>query len=132
MPILRNATVLLLLLTLSACDQQKTSNAAAKLNRPTDHSETAGATPTSVPAAAVEIGRYTIIHSPLLEADTMLLDTATGRTWQLQKGTIYNGDPLIWTEIYRLDTPADYYNMNALYGLKKPKPTTGPSPKPAQ
>jgi hypothetical protein len=32
---------------------------------------------------AVPVGRYQIIHSPHLEKDTMLLDTATGQTWQL-------------------------------------------------
>ncbi len=37
------------------------------------------------------VGRYTIIHSPQLERDTFLLDTATGNSWQLtesKEGTL--------------------------------------------
>jgi hypothetical protein len=35
------------------------------------------------PVPSLLVGRYTIIHSPQVERDTMLLDTATGDTWQL-------------------------------------------------
>ena len=34
-------------------------------------------------ASDVPVGRFIIVHSPEIERDTTLLDTATGRTWQL-------------------------------------------------
>jgi hypothetical protein len=32
---------------------------------------------------ASAVGRYAIVHSPHVQRDTQLLDTATGKTWQL-------------------------------------------------
>jgi hypothetical protein len=37
----------------------------------------------SAPTTCGGAGRYQIIHSPQTERDTILLDTATGRSWQL-------------------------------------------------
>ena len=34
-------------------------------------------------AAGPAVGRYVIFHSPHVESDTMLLDSVTGKTWQL-------------------------------------------------
>lgn len=43
------------------------------------------------------VGRYTITHSPN-ERGTQLLDTATGRTWQLVED---QGGGLSWVRIHR-------------------------------
>ena len=43
------------------------------------------APPTPSQSIVPQIGRWTIIHSPQIESDTMLLDTTTGDTWQLVK-----------------------------------------------
>jgi hypothetical protein len=48
-------------------------------------------------------GRYQIVFSPHLRADTFLLDTATGRIWSPEKYTSYEGDPTAWTVQPRLD-----------------------------
>jgi hypothetical protein len=84
--------------------------------------------PESTTPAPSEVGRYTIIHSPQIESDTILLDTVTGRTWQLQKAEFLNGDPLGWQEIYRFDDPGALATMGSLYGYKKkeapPPPVT--------
>lgn len=58
-----------------------------------------------------EVGRYTIIHSPHIEKDTMLLDTVTGQTWRLVVVTDSVGDPNAWEPVYRLDTLADYAKL---------------------
>lgn len=39
------------------------------------------------PAAPLPVGRYTIIHSPHLQSDTVLLDTSTGTSWQMVSST---------------------------------------------
>lgn len=47
-------------------------------------------------------GRWTIIHSPQVERDTMLLDTATGRTWQLVNvGGAADNEVLAWQPVVR-------------------------------
>jgi hypothetical protein len=45
-------------------------------------------------------GRYTIIHSPEVESDTMLLDTQTGKTWQLVQ--VKDGGPLEWQPVDKI------------------------------
>lgn len=71
-----DATVIVALgMALNGCDQRPAQIAA--------------------PAAVTIVpGRYTIVHSPLSEPDTMLLDTAKGKTWRLvssngQSSTLY-------------------------------------------
>lgn len=46
-----------------------------------------------------EVGRYVIIHSPQIEADTMLLDTVTGRTWQLVNAGTVKDQELLWQPV---------------------------------
>jgi hypothetical protein len=64
--------------------------------KPSDKFDASTATP-----AQSEVGRYTIIHSPQIERDTMLLDTETGDTWQLVQ-TSKDGD-LAWQSVKKSD-----------------------------
>ena len=85
--------LLVLSVTLAACDQQAPpANTAADSPPP-------ALTKWTGPRVA---GRYTIIHSPQVENDTMLLDTVTGRTWRLEV------DPktkeVLWVEITGQDS----------------------------
>lgn len=50
-------------------------------------------------------GRYIIVHSPHVQRDTVLLDTATGKTWQLQ--TDSSRDASIWVPLARSDNPIE-------------------------
>jgi hypothetical protein len=66
-----------------------------------------------------ETGRYTITHSPHVQRDTMLLDTATGRTWNLvtfNKGpdTRYGWEPVakIDPDLEGFEYPPDNAIMN--------------------
>lgn len=47
--------------------------------------------------------RYVIVHSPHMQRDTQLLDTTTGRTWQLVEDKDKN---LVWQEVERFSLPS--------------------------
>lgn len=51
------------------------------------------------------VGRYTIIHSPQTERDTMLLDTTTGDTWQLVTMGKDESDGMGWQFVGKIDQP---------------------------
>ncbi len=48
-------------------------------------------------------GRYVIVHSPHVQSDTVLLDTATGKTWQLTQDNSREGSPTAWAPMARID-----------------------------
>jgi hypothetical protein len=86
-------------------------------------------------------GRYQILFSPLARADTFLLDTETGKVWQLTKFTDANGEPLAWVPMDRLDSQADWAAFFATHKVKQnssvaPSPaaasTIAPAPKAAR
>ncbi len=64
-------------------------------------SETQLTPPTVATAAspAPQNGRYAIVFSPNVRADTFLLDTKTGNVWQQVKYTDLDGEPMVWTEM---------------------------------
>jgi len=63
--------------------------------------------PAAAPAPTAS-GRYTIIHSPHLEKDTVLLDTVTGKTWILVEDTSRNA--FFWSPLARKDNDAEIQN----------------------
>lgn len=62
----------------------------------------AAQSPQAAQAQQVPVGRYTIIHSPHIQRDTVLLDTATGRTWGLVEDT-ERDHAVFWTVMGRDD-----------------------------
>jgi hypothetical protein len=64
---------------LSACDEPRESKSDAS-----DQSD---------------VGRFVIVHSPHLEVDTMLLDTVTGRSWQLVNVGSDKNQELAWQPV---------------------------------
>lgn len=52
-------------------------------------------------------GRFVIVHSPHARIDTMLLDTATGRTWELVRYTNLQDEPRVWVPVRQENTDAD-------------------------
>ncbi len=50
-------------------------------------------------------GRYVIVHSPHVQRDTVLLDTLTGKTWQLQRNSDRDAD--VWVPLAREDNPVE-------------------------
>jgi hypothetical protein len=72
----------------------------------------------SAPVRPPEVGRFTIIHSPQTEQDTMLIDTVTGETWELDAMVSLKGDPRAWIPVPRLNTAQDYAALERQHGLK--------------
>lgn len=58
------------------------------------------------PRAPEQYGRYVITFSPFARADTFLLDTETGKVWQLTKFTDLEGEPLVFKYLERVDSEA--------------------------
>lgn len=76
-------------------------------------------------------GRYAIVFSPRVERDTFLLDTATGRVWQLTQYTFLEGEPSAWATLPRLDSDQDETNFvrrNVRKPVEPPAIPTAPKP----
>jgi hypothetical protein len=67
-----------------------------------------------------ENGRFTIVVSPHARADTFLVDTASGKVWQLVKYTDLAGEPTVWDYMARVDNVADSQRILDAYGRKPP------------
>lgn len=76
----------------------------------------------AVAAAQPQNGRYVIVHSPHVRADTVMIDTATGRVWSLTSYTFLNGEPRAWTLMNQVNNNADREALIQKYG-EKPEPT---------
>lgn len=50
-------------------------------------------------------GRFVIVHSPHIQSDTVLLDTATGKTWQQVQDS--SRSAVYWEPMARADVPAE-------------------------
>ena len=70
-------------------------------------------------------GRFVIVHSPHTQRDVMLLDTATGKTWQLQTDPSRMGEPSFWVPMSHVDDAAQTAQFLRDYPLK-----ASPAPKP--
>jgi hypothetical protein len=53
-------------------------------------------------------GPYQIVMSPHGARDTFLINTETGRVWQLTVFTFLNGEPVVWNAMPRIDNDNDY------------------------
>jgi hypothetical protein len=87
-------------------------NFAAAQTPKSDMLKTISPTPT--------LGRYQIVMSPHNARDTFLLDTETGRVWQLTVMTYLNGEPAVWDLMPRIDTTEDHDKVVGDYGPKAP------------
>ena len=63
-------------------------------------------------------GRYQIVINPQARADTFLLDTATGRVWQLIIYGDLNGEPPAWQLMKRVDSDLDLKKLRNEFGVK--------------
>jgi len=69
-------------------------------------------------------GRYQIVMSPHNARDTFLLDTQTGRVWQLTMFSFLSDDPVVWNAMPRIDNDDDYYSkvVSEHGGKARPSP----------
>lgn len=75
----------------------------------------------TLPPAAPELGRYTIVFSPHVRADTYLLDTKTGTVWQPTKYTDVINEPTVWSREARADSTAELVGILNRHGFKPDK-----------
>jgi len=71
--------------------------------------------PTNAP---IPQGRYQIVMSPHNARDTFLLDTETGRVWQLTIFSFLNDAPVVWNVMPRIDNDDDYARVVRDHGRK--------------
>ena len=75
-----------------------------------------------------QVGRYQIVFSPHARADSYLLDTVTGRTWEHAIHKTYKGEPTFWVEEDRVDIgliTTDYLKLLQKYGKKNDRAPDG-------
>jgi hypothetical protein len=63
-------------------------------------------------------GRYVIVHSPHIQSNTMLLDTLTGKTWQLTKFVDREGEPVAWEPVAHTDNSIEMLELRKNYPPK--------------
>lgn len=56
----------------------------------------------------VQIGRWTIIHSPHVQRSAMLVDTATGQTWSLVTVSEGTNERYAWEPVARSNEPLPF------------------------
>jgi hypothetical protein len=71
-------------------------------------------------------GRYQIIFNPQVRADTFMIDTATGRVWQMVKFTDLTDGPTVWQIMKRLDNEVDLINLINSKGIKPKESSATP------
>jgi hypothetical protein len=67
---------------------------------------------------AQQPGRYQIVINPQARADTFLLDTATGRVWQLVQYSDLKDTPPAWQLMKRIDNDLDLKKLQKEHGKK--------------
>lgn len=81
----------------------------------------------TAPAAAgiPQAGRYVIVHSSEVERDTILLDTATGRTWSRVEVGDLTDEPPAWEPMPQLNSNADLAALRDRHPPKDQASTRG-------
>lgn len=115
----RTAIAGALLLSLGACDGSTDSKSGA------DQPGQSGGTTASEIASQAEagtasqaLGRYVIVHSPHVQSGTILLDTATGKTWNEVQEVNMVDKPLAWRPMPQLNSEADTDAFGKIHGWK--------------
>lgn len=93
---LRYVLLVLAVVGLASCNQAHTASNTAPAS---SGGPLALDTPASTPATAQPVGRFQIFHSPHVERDTFMLDTATGKSWQLVRNGKSEDAPLTWEAV---------------------------------
>lgn len=110
---------------LTGCNRQPPKQAAGAAEPQRKLTIPSAAPPAAPPAGetpVLKVGRYLIVHNQHDERETMLLDTATGKTWELTEFPELKGSPMGWEEVPRLDTLQDWESFVASHHRKVKPP----------
>ena len=55
-----------------------------------------------------QYGRYVVTFSPFARADTFLIDTLTGKAWQLTRYGDLQGEPIVFKNLERIDSEIQF------------------------
>ena len=91
MNITRTFALLVILATLPGCEKfsaQQSPESPVRIVRP-------------------PVGRFLIVFSPIVRADTFLLDTQKGRVWQMTKFSDLPSEPTAWNEMDVIDSTGE-------------------------
>jgi len=72
-------------------------------------------------ASATGAGRFQIVVSSHVRADTFLMDTSTGRTWRPARYTDLKEEPTVWRLETRVDSEKDFQTWWHSYTPKDEK-----------
>lgn len=70
-------------------------------------------------AASSQNGRFQLVFSPTTPTDKFLVDTQTGKVWQLARFTDVKGNPVVWQYMYRIDNRNEQEKFAQERGLIK-------------
>ena len=71
-------------------------------------------------------GRYQIVFNPQVRADTFMIDTATGKVWQMVKYSDLADTPTVWQIMKRVDNDIDMLNLINSKGIKPKESSAAP------
>jgi hypothetical protein len=71
------------------------------------------------PSGQNDEGRFRIFFSPHARSDTYLVDTQSGKVWQLTQFTGLNGEPTAWSPMPHLDNAEDQAAFVRAHGAKR-------------
>jgi hypothetical protein len=80
-----------------------------------------GPPPVAAVTSATGAGRFQIVVSSHLRADTFLVDTSTGRIWRPAKYTDLKEEPTVWRLETRVDSEKDFQAWWHSYTPKEEK-----------
>jgi len=72
--------------------------------------------------------RFQIAFSPHAARDTFLLDTTTGRVWQLTSFSYLDGEPVAWDLMTRIDNKDDFGRFIQEHSKSQKDPLALPRP----
>jgi hypothetical protein len=71
------------------------------------------------PQQASGVSRYQVVYSPNARADTFMVDSQTGKTWQFVTFTDIEGDPHVWRPVVRFENEQEVQEWAGRQTFKK-------------
>lgn len=76
--------------------------------------------------SSAQYGSFQVVFSPVSPTDKFLVDTQTGRVWQLARFTDVKGNPVVWQFMYRIDNMDEQRKFAEQRGIIVPDKSGAP------